>query len=66
MLAGAWPIIAVVGEFLAQLVLIGFILLRRRPHSASTLAWIVIILVLPLLGIIGHSHMDTAWLWVRL
>jgi len=54
MLAGIWPIILVVGEFLIQLVLIGFILLRRRPHSASTLAWIVIILVLPLLGIVGY------------
>lgn len=54
MLAGAWPIIAVVGEFLAQLVLIGFILLRRRPHSATTLAWIVVILVLPLLGFVGY------------
>jgi cardiolipin synthase len=54
MLAGIWPIVLVVGEFLIQLVLIGFILLRRRPHSASTLAWIVIIMVLPLLGIIGY------------
>ena len=54
MLAGAWPIIAVVGEFLAQLALIGFILLRRRPHSATTLAWIVVILVLPLLGFVGY------------
>ncbi|MDY7108088.1 MAG: cardiolipin synthase, partial [Planctomycetota bacterium] len=54
MLGSAWPVLAILGEFLAQLALIVFILLRRRPHSASTLAWIVVIVLLPLAGIIGY------------
>jgi cardiolipin synthase len=54
MIGSAWPIIAVVGEFLLRLALIVFILLRRRPHSASTLAWIVVIVLLPLVGVIGY------------
>jgi cardiolipin synthase len=54
MLSGAWPIIALVGEFLTRLAFVVFILLRRRPHTASTLAWIIVIVVLPLAGIIGY------------
>jgi len=54
MLAGVWPVVAVVGEFLIRLALVGFILLRREPRSATTLAWIVVILAVPLLGVPGY------------
>src|ERR1043165_6876019 len=48
---GVWPITAVILELAFKLVFIGFVLLRRRP-TAATLAWIVIILAVPLVGVI--------------
>ncbi len=37
-------------EFLLRLVLAGFILMRRRPHPAITVAWILLILIVPIFG----------------
>jgi len=49
MLTGLWPIIVVVLELLFRLTFICFVLLRKRNMS-STLAWIVVILAVPLFG----------------
>jgi cardiolipin synthase A/B len=49
--AGFWPITFVVLELLVRLGFIGLVLMRRRPASV-TLAWVVVILAVPLLGII--------------
>lgn len=49
MLTGLWPIILVALELLFRLTFICFVLLRKRNMS-STLAWIVVILAVPLFG----------------
>lgn len=48
---GYWAIVVLVGELTFKLAFVGFLLLRRRPSSA-TLAWIVIMLAVPLLGVL--------------
>jgi cardiolipin synthase len=49
-----WPIAALTIEFLIRLLLIGFILLRRQPRAATNVAWITVILLLPVAGMIGY------------
>jgi cardiolipin synthase len=49
--SGFWPITVVVVELLFKLAFIGFVLMRRRP-AAVTLAWVAVILALPLMGVI--------------
>ena len=51
---GVWPVAAVVGEFMVKLALIGYILLRRPARPASNLAWITVILAIPVLGVIAY------------
>ncbi len=49
-----WPIIAVVLEFLVKLGFVIAVLLRKKPRYASTIAWIAVILAIPLLGICAY------------
>ena len=51
---GVWPVAAFVGEFMVKLALIGYILLRRPARPASNLAWITVILAIPVLGVIAY------------
>ncbi|UCD75866.1 MAG: cardiolipin synthase [Phycisphaerales bacterium] len=53
-MGSVWPVTAVVLEFVIKLGFVAAILLRRRPKSASTLAWIVVILAVPLVGICAY------------
>jgi len=48
-----WPVAVVAAEFLAKLVLITFILLRR-PARATNLAWVVVIMLVPLFGMVAY------------
>ncbi len=65
MWASILPVALIVGEFLIRLSLVGYILLRREPRSATTLAWIVVILAVPLLGIPGYLLVGEARLGRR-
>lgn len=49
MLSALWPLLAILIELAIKTVFIVLVLLRRRPASV-TLAWIVVILILPLIG----------------
>jgi cardiolipin synthase len=49
-----WPALVLVGEFGLKLLAIGWVILRRQPHSASTLAWIILILAVPLFGVVAY------------
>jgi cardiolipin synthase len=52
MAEGFWPLLLMVGELLLRVALICVILLRRRPGSPTTLAWIVVILAVPVIGVV--------------
>lgn len=47
---GFWPLIAIIGEYLIRLGMVVVVLLRERGKPAATLAWIVLILAVPLVG----------------
>lgn len=49
-----WPALVIALEFGLRLTLAGVILLRQRPTPASTLAWIMLILIFPVLGLIFY------------
>jgi cardiolipin synthase len=49
-----WPIAALAGEFALRLGLIAYILVRRPMRSTSNLAWIAVILSVPLIGAAGY------------
>jgi cardiolipin synthase A/B len=49
MLSPVWPVLAAIFDLLLKIVMICIVLLRKRG-AASTLAWIMVILVLPLFG----------------
>jgi len=51
---GFWPIIAVALEFVIKLGFVIAVLLRKKPRYASTIAWIAVILAIPLLGICAY------------
>lgn len=54
MVEAAWPALPLIIEWLLRLVFIGFILLRRKPalpNPPVTLAWIIVILVFPFIGL---------------
>jgi cardiolipin synthase len=48
---GIWPVTIIVFDLAIRLALICFILLRRRT-TASTLAWIVVVMAVPMIGAI--------------
>lgn len=50
----AWPLVLVIGEFTLKAGMICVILLRPRTRPPVTLAWIVVILVIPLAGTIAY------------
>jgi cardiolipin synthase len=50
MFNGTWPVLLVSLELCAKLTLVCWMLLRRRASSPTTLAWIVVILALPVVG----------------
>jgi cardiolipin synthase len=54
MLQAIWPVAVITAEFLFRIALIAFILLRRRRRADSNLAWIVLILAVPLLGAVAY------------
>lgn len=46
-----WPIVIVLAEFAVKIVMIGFILLRRPRKPSVNLAWVMLILLLPVVGV---------------
>jgi cardiolipin synthase A/B len=54
MFPAVWPALPLALEFLLRLVLIGVILVRRRPNPPVTLAWIIVILAFPIIGFIAY------------
>lgn len=52
LLINIWPFVVILGEFALKLALISFILTRRRMNPATSLAWIVVMFALPLLGMV--------------
>ena len=64
MIEGFWPLLVLLGELMLRLSLICLILLRRRPGSPTTLAWIVVILSVPVIGavlylLVGEVRLGT-------
>ncbi|MCA9284623.1 MAG: cardiolipin synthase [Phycisphaerales bacterium] len=47
-----WLILLVTGEWLLRLVMAGVVLLRRNARSSTSLAWIAVILVVPVFGVL--------------
>ena len=54
MLGWIWPIVLVVGEFAIKVALILHILLRRQPRTGPTLAWVMLIVAIPVVGVVGY------------
>jgi cardiolipin synthase len=54
MFEAVWPIAVFIGEFLLRIGLIVYILLRQRGHASTTLAWIIVILLIPLVGVVAY------------
>ncbi len=51
-----WPLLVLVFDLLIRLVMVAVVLLRRRPYS-QTMAWILVIVGLPLIGTILYLMM---------
>lgn len=60
-----WPVALVALEFALKLCFITYILLRRPARPTSNLAWILVILVIPLAGVIAYVLVGEARLGRR-
>jgi cardiolipin synthase len=54
MFNGALPIVAVVAEFAARVIVAAVILVRSRGTPAVRLAWLVVVFALPVVGIVAY------------
>ena len=53
-MSGAWPYVVIVGELAAKLTLTAVIIVRSRSTPAVRLAWLVVILAVPGVGIAAY------------
>ena len=61
----AWAVLAFVAEFLVKLTMVIVVLLRRRAKPSASIAWILVILSVPLLGIVAYAALGTTRLGSR-
>src|SRR5690606_10123283 len=57
-----WLVLLLVGEWLLRLVMVGVVLLRRNARSETSVAWIAVIMAVPIAGVIlfvllGLTHL---------